>query len=65
MNLLNLLFLENKIKNLERQLRKKDVNYRFQKLEDENFMRDVMMAETYIALRDSEQHNKGRSVSEL
>merc|ERR1711860_145127 len=26
--------LEKKIKNLERQLRKKDVNYRFQKLED-------------------------------
>jgi len=51
--------LEKKIKNLERQLRKKDVNYRFQKLEDETYMRDLMMAETYIALRDSEQHNKG------
>ena len=58
-------FLEKKVRNLEKQLRKRDVNYKFQKLKDETYMRDVIMAEAYIALRDSEQHNRGRSVSEL
>ena len=56
---------EEKIKDLERQLRKKDVHNRLQNLEDEAYMRDVIMAETYSTLRDSKQHNRGRSLSDL
>ena len=56
---------EEKIKNLERQLRKKDVHNRLQNLEDEAYMRDMIMAETYSTLRDSEQYKRGMSVSDL
>ena len=49
---------------MERQLREKDVHYRLKKLEEETHMRDVIMAETYSTLRDSEaQRRGGRCVS--
>ena len=63
--LIELSVLEKKIKNLDRQLRRKDVYNRFQKLDDEAYMRDMIMAETYSTLRDSEQYKRGRSVSDL
>ena len=56
--------LEKKIKDLERQLRKKDVLHQFQNLEDETYMRDVIRAETHSSQNDAQQHFRGRSVSD-
>ena len=54
-----------KIKDLERKLRKKDVLHKFQNLEDETYMRDVIRAETHSSLNDAQQHFRGRLVSDL